>query len=130
MSTLFLELLYPDKYAEYRAGTDPNKIDCEIKFRFYYDNFKQNFNYGFGMPRSDVCCVCTEIEAKIKVEKNAAVTKGRETKLLLHKTKANVFDKKLKEFTEVSENNANTECLCFDFKQNIPFPHIPTGDVF
>ena len=80
MSTLFLELLYLDKYAEYRAGTDPNKIDCEIKFRFYYDHFKQNFNYGFGMPRSDVCCVCTEIEAKIKVEKKCSCNEGPRNK--------------------------------------------------
>ena len=24
----------------------------------------------------------------------------------------------------------DTECVCFDFKQNIPFPHLPRGDVF
>uniref|UniRef100_UPI00358DF5DA uncharacterized protein isoform X1 n=2 Tax=Myxine glutinosa TaxID=7769 RepID=UPI00358DF5DA len=128
--TLFLELLYPDKYAEYRAGTDVKKIDCEVKFRFYYDYFKQNFNYGFGRPRSDVCCECTELQAKIKVEKNAAVKKGLETKLLLHKKKAKIFYQKLNEFTKVAQENADTECLCFDFKQNISFPHIPTGDVF
>ena len=69
MYTLFLELQYPGKYAEYRAGTDVKKIDCEVKFRFYYDYFKQNFNYGFGRPRSDVCCECTELKLKSILKK-------------------------------------------------------------
>ena len=74
MYTLFLELLYPDKYAEYRAGTDVKKINCEVKFRFYYDYFKENFNYGFGRPRSDVCCECTELQAKINVTNVTAIS--------------------------------------------------------
>ena len=70
MYTLFLQLLYPDKYLEYQAGTDAKNIKCEVKYRFYYDYYKQNFNYGFGRPRFDVCCQCTEFETQIQAEKN------------------------------------------------------------
>ncbi|XP_023818369.1 uncharacterized protein LOC101155258 isoform X3 [Oryzias latipes] len=73
MYSLFLQLFYPEKYADYLTGKDVKKIDCEVKFWFYYDYFKMHFNYGFGRPRSDVCSVCSEYQAKLKVEKNAAV---------------------------------------------------------
>ena len=41
-----------------------------------------------------------------------------------------MFYAKLKELSQVARERDDTECICFDFKQNIPFPHLPTGDVF
>ena len=130
MYTLFLELCYPEKYIQYKSGVEPSKIDCEVKFRFYYDYYKANFNYGFGRPRSDVCCECTQLDAKIKVEKTPAVKRALETQKRLHKTKASVFYAKMKECRAVARSQQDTDYICFDFKQNIPFPHLPTGDVF
>ena len=69
MYTLFLQLLYPDKYLEYQAVTDAMNIKCEVKYKFYYDYYKQTFNYVFGRPRSDACCQRTAFEADIQAEK-------------------------------------------------------------
>ena len=37
---------------------------------------------------------------------------------------------KLKGLSQVARERDNTECICFHLKQNMPFPHLPTGDVF
>ena len=44
--------------------------------------------------------------------------------------KAKLFYAKLKELMQVARERDDTECICFDFKQNMPFPHLPTGGVF
>ena len=54
----------------------------------------------------------------------------RLTERRLHKQTAKVFYTKLKELSQVARERDDTECICFDFKQNVPFPHLPTGDVF
>ena len=43
---------------------------------------------------------------------------------------AKVYYAKLKELSQVARQRGDTECICFDFKQNMPFPHLPPGDVF
>ncbi|CAH1111638.1 unnamed protein product [Psylliodes chrysocephalus] len=47
----------------------------------------------------------------------------------LHIQKAEVFYKKLKEATELAKGGG-VDVLCFDYQQNLPLPHIPSGDVF
>ena len=91
MYTLFLELFYPEQYLEYKRGLDMKKVQCEVTYQFYYDYFRSNFNYGFGRLRTDVCCQCTEFDAKISAEKNTAVRKNLQSKKCLHKQKAKVF---------------------------------------
>ena len=60
MYTMFLSKHYPEYYAEYKAGKDPQKLQCDVKYRYYFNYYKENFNYGFGRPKTDICTVCTE----------------------------------------------------------------------
>ncbi|KAJ8255140.1 hypothetical protein GJAV_G00201380 [Gymnothorax javanicus] len=56
MYILFLERHFPDAYAQVQTGAvEPESVECPIKHRIYYNYFKDNFNYGFGRPRTDVC---------------------------------------------------------------------------
>ena len=130
MYIMFLEKYYPEQYAEYKAGKDFKKLTCEVKYRYYYNYYKQNFNYGFGRPRTDICTICAELEASIKLATNANAKSSLKTKLDLHKRKAKIFYRELKQKTALVKKKEDTECLCFDFKQNIPYPHLATGDVF
>ena len=130
MYAMFLSKHYPEHYAEFKAGKDPQKLQCEVKYRYYFNYYKENFNYGFGRPKTDICTVCAELEASIKLERNENAKKTLTTKLDLHKRKAKVFSKQLKEKTTLAKKKIDTECLCFNFKQNMPYPHIATGDVF
>ncbi len=96
----------------------------------YYNYFRENFGYSFGRPQTDVCLECTHLQTKIKVERNPSAKKSLETKLLVHKKKATMFYTKMKLYRALAENAENTDMLCFDFKQNVPFPYVPTSDVF
>lgn len=131
MYTMFLEDFCPKHSELYKeAGEDPQKLDCEVKYRFYYDHYRANFNYGFGRPDSDLCTICAELKTSIKLEKSSAPRRLLKNKLALHKSKAKVFYSKLLVKGKLAVEREDTECLCFDFKQNMPFPHIATGDVF
>ena len=130
MYTLLVQASYPEQHLLVQGGCDPKEVKCEIRYRFYYDYFRSHFNYGFGRPRPDVCCECSLFDAKIKVERCRATKRQLETNRRLHKQKAKMFSAKLKELSQIASDRDDTECICFDFKQNIPFPHLPTGDMF
>ena len=52
--TVFLDKCYPEHYAEYMAGKDPQKLDCEVKYGYYFYYYRENFNNGFGGPKTDI----------------------------------------------------------------------------
>ena len=83
MYTMFLSKHYPEYYTEYKAGKDPQKLQCDVKYRYYFNYYKENLNYGFGRPKTDICTVCAESEASIKLSKNMGEKKTLTTKLLL-----------------------------------------------
>ena len=130
MYTTFLEKHFPEEYLCAKAGAPVHKIKCEIKYKYYLQYFKDNFNYAFGRPRSDVCGTCTELEAKIKVEQNPAAKRSLQEDLMIHKNKAKTFYRELKRKTTLAESTLDTETISFDFKQNIPYPHLPVGEIF
>ena len=89
MYTMLLSKHYSKHYAEYKAGKDPHKLQCDVKYRYYCNYYKENFNYCFGRPKAEICAVCAELETSIKLSKN--VGEKNTTKLDLHKRKAKIF---------------------------------------
>ena len=70
MYTLFVEKCFPDIYKEMTENdVNPEKYNCPVKYKFYHDYFKENFNYGLGRPRTDVCGTCEELKVKITSQK-------------------------------------------------------------
>ena len=70
MYTLFVEKYFPDTFKKMMENNvKPEKYDCPVRYKFYYDYLKQHFNYGFGQPRTDVCGTCEELKVKIASQK-------------------------------------------------------------
>ena len=131
MYVMFVEENFPEKYREFNEkDVQPEKFDCAIKYKFYFDFFKEHFNYGFGKPRTDVCGECEELKVKIGTQKNSEIRKRLELKLKIHKKKSDWFYASLKKCTNEAIENEEKETLCFDFQQNLPFPHLPVGEIF
>ncbi len=128
---MFLQQHFPEHYLQVKNGnTEPEKLECPIRHRIYYNYFKDNFNYGFGRPRTDVCGTCAELELKVSTEKNAATSRTLQTELQLHKCKAKAYYNKLKNHTVEAEQDEEVDVLAIDFQQNIPYPHLPVGEIF
>jgi len=131
MYTLFVEKYFTNIHKEMvENDVKPEKYNCPVRYKFYYDYFKEHFNYGFGQPRTDVCGTCEELKVKITSQKNRDIRKRLETQLLLHKKRAQCFYDQLKVSTEEAKNEEHKEALCFDFEQNFPFPQLPVGEIF
>lgn len=80
------------------------------------------------MPRSDTCAKCDELEKKI--ENNDGEFRNEILKeKQLHLKQANKFHE-LKKMYSVRARTGKVDMLSFDYMQNLPLPHIPTGDVF
>ena len=92
MYVMFVEKEFPEAYKQIAEDNlQPEKIDCVVSYEYYFRYFKENFNYGFGQPRTDVCGKCEEMKVKIRCEKNRDIRKRLQTELKLHKVKAEAF---------------------------------------
>lgn len=131
MYELFLEKYYPETLSTAKTeGTDLQHLKCDVKYSFYLKHFRSNYNYLFGRPRSDICTTCEELHAKISRENNESLKTSFESELRLHKLRAKLFYNKLNFCLKEAQEREEVEVLCFDFKQNIPCPHLATSDVF
>lgn len=128
MYKLFIQKYYPNVFCDIDENTDLKKLNCEVHYETYLRYFNNNFNYRFGRPRSDVCNQCEELKAEISNEDDVNLKKILQNTLKVHEVKAASFYTKLKEAQ--AEANDELDTLCFDFKQNLPLPHLSTTDVF
>ncbi|XP_063234885.1 uncharacterized protein LOC134537892 [Bacillus rossius redtenbacheri] len=130
MYVLFLEKHYPETYLQVKGGADPKHVKCTVKYEYFLRYYQEHFNYQFGRPRSDLCAFCEEYRVKICAEKNGVVRKQMQQTLKLHKAKARKFRTSMKDASGYVQGNENAQAICFDFQQNIPFPHLQVSDVF
>ncbi|KAL5246209.1 hypothetical protein ACI65C_013617 [Semiaphis heraclei] len=106
-------------------------IKPNLSYDFYRKYFLTNFKLSFGYPRSDTCQLCDKLHNLIKVETNEELKNKLKTEKQLHLSKAEVFYTELKQKTiESKDPNNKCEVLSFDYQQNMPLPHIPSGDVY
>lgn len=67
----------------------------------------------------------------INSENNEEEKANLEVEKQIHLRKAEVFYTYLKQLSaEAKQNDSIIDVLSFDFQQNMPLPHIPSGDVF
>lgn len=128
MHKLYLQKYEPDIYA---AIQDDQQGKPQVTYDYFCRHFITKYNYSFGKPRSDTCQTCDRLDNLISAEKDAEVLKNLKTEKEVHEKKADYFYMKLKEdIAEVKMSNDQTELLAFDYQQNMPLPHVPSGDVF
>lgn len=105
------------------------ELENVVKYSFFLNYFKENFDLTFGRPQVDVCCQCESLSSKLKdplLSDNAKRNVAAE--LIIHKRRAKKFYHSLKLATE--DKNDDTVAICFDFMQNLPLPHLPVQEVF
>lgn len=125
--------LYLQKYEAdiYVAIQNDEKVKPQVTYDYFCRHFVSHYNYSFGKPRSDTCQTCDRLDNLISAEKNEELKSKLITEKEVHEKKATYFYTKMKEDTaEISKNNEEMELLAFDFQQNIPLPHVTSGDVF
>lgn len=127
--------LYLEKY-EYNFWAVYNIENREqvkpfLKYNFFGKYFNSNFNISFTYPSSDTCQTCDKLKNNIDNESNTEEKSAFELEKQIHLRKAEVFYTHLKQLSaKAKEENSEIDVLSFDFQQNMPLPHIPSGDVF
>ncbi|CAG4952528.1 unnamed protein product [Parnassius apollo] len=81
--------------------------------------FNNNYNLGFGSPRTDVCSTCILLLEKIKRESDEAQKQRLMVEHRVHKLKAKAF------FNLVREERPNLKTFSFDCEKNLPLPKTP-----
>lgn len=105
--------------------------DIKVTYGFYLNYFKENFGYAFGRPQKDVCATCEELGLKLKSNVlNDNAKRAVAAELIIHKNRSKKFYKKLNELKEECASRDDVACICFDYMQNLPLPHIPVQEVF
>jgi len=66
------------------------------------------------------------INAELNPDIKLSIVKEKE----VHQKEAEIFYTDLNHLSLEAKTNAKLEVLSFDYQQNMPFPHIPCGDVF
>ncbi|XP_025192024.1 LOW QUALITY PROTEIN: uncharacterized protein LOC112592227 [Melanaphis sacchari] len=128
MYKLYLEKNDPEVFEMIQKGE--TNIKPIVKYDYFSEYFKNNFNLTFGTPKTDTCQTCDRLKNLIDHETNLEIKRQFEVEKEVHIRKAEVFYTDLKSFVQKSKLDEEIELLSFDFQQNMPLPHIPCGDVF
>ncbi|XP_063239520.1 uncharacterized protein LOC134540614 [Bacillus rossius redtenbacheri] len=127
MYQMYLEKYEVDVHHRLKEG---QKIKPTVTYDYYYRYFRNNFNYSFGRPRTDMCKTCDILENQINGATSIEEKKRLETEKMVHITKADMFYTSTKGKIHEAENNEFTDTLCFDYQQNMPLPKVPSSDAF
>lgn len=128
MHKLYIEKYEPEVFRAMQ--NDEQIISPRVTYHYFCHHFVTKYNYSFGKPRSDTCQTCDRLKNLIDAEKNEEVKKNLLTEKELHEKKATFFYTDLKEKMNEAKNSNEIEVLVFDYQQNMPLPHVTSGDVF
>lgn len=76
------------------------------------------------------CQTCDQLHKSLHNETNVEEKSSLNIKKEVHLRKAQVFYSYLKQLSVEAKDNKSIDVLSFDFQQNMPLPHISSGDVF
>lgn len=128
MYKLFLQLHDKDTYDKLENGD----LTCKpvVKYKYYEKYMKVNFNLSFGYPRTDTCQTCDRLKVLVEHEIDPEIKQQLVVEKEVHLRKAEDFYTNLKLYCEKAKADEFVETLTFDFEQNFPLTHIPSGDVY
>ena len=117
--------LYLEKYEpELEEGQKP-----QVKEWLYRKIFNEEFNYGFGYPRSDTCEQCDLLKIGIENAQEDDECVKLQTELTTHQEKAAQGYQALRVDSQHSSGDENSIVLTFDLQQNLPVPTLTHGAV-
>lgn len=122
MYRLYLEKYEPD--LEEREGQP------QVKEWLYRKIFNEEFNIGFGYPRSDTCERCDLLKVAIESAQTEEERSGLQTELASHHEKAAQGYQSLRSDSEKCKADASSVLFTFDLQQNLPVPTLTHGPMF
>ena len=93
-----------------------------MKEWLYRTIFNEEFNYGFGYPRSDTCEQCDLLKVAIDSAQMMNVTNYRWSWRRLHKV--------TNHYAWIQKIDDDSLVLTFDLQQNLPVPTVTHGAMF
>lgn len=130
---MYLEKYEPNFWTLYNAAKcEGREITMKpvVKYAYFANYFATNYNISLAYPRSDTCQTCDQLNKSIQNKTNPEEKASLNLEKEIHLRKAQVFYTYLKELSAEAKINETMDVLSFDFQQNMPLPHIPSGDVF
>lgn len=101
------------------------ELESNIKYDFFNNFFKENFDLSFGRPQIDVCSKCEELKVKLRdPHLNDNAKRVASAELMIHKRRSNKFFKKIEEIKNICTENDTILGINIDYMQNLPLPHV------
>jgi hypothetical protein len=118
--------LYLEKYEpELVEGQRPR-----VEEWIYRKSFNEEFNYGFGYPRSDTCEQCDLLKIGINSAQEDNQRVKLQTELATHQEKSSQGYQALRTDSRKSSGTSNTLVLTFDLQQTYLYQHLPMVQCF
>ena len=83
----------------------------QIKYDFYRDYFNSHFNLSFGIPKTETCATCDELNVKINDASDPTQKERLKTEKQTHIHAAQEFYTELRACTEMARESENVGCL-------------------
>lgn len=125
---LSIAQMYVEKY-EYDPGNSNGK-QPQVKEYLYRKIFNEEFNFGFGYPRSDTCEKCDLLKVSIDAAESANDRKKFQAELAEHHEKASQGYQSLRSDTEHTKDDPESLVITFDLEQNLPVPTLTHSSMF
>lgn len=103
--------------------------------------FNNDFNIGFGYPRTDTCSACDQFLAKIEIATKTLQTDQTnevfireleqiKTQKDLHQRKADTFYRRKRDAKRRAKITPHLEAFTFDYQKNLNLPNKSTNDFY
>lgn len=107
MYKLYLEKHEPDIFQLIERGE--KNIKPVVKYHYFVEYFKTNFNLSFGTPKTDTCQTCDRLKNLIDNENTPEIKLKFEVEKEDHLKKAELFYKDLKLYVEKAKSDEEIE---------------------
>lgn len=120
-------------YRQYLEMYEPNISDGEapqVKEYLYRKIFTEEFNIGFGYPRSDTCEKCDLLKLSINIAQSENERDQKQAELAEHQEKASQGYRSLRTDSALAKDDPETLVIAFDLEQNLPVPTLTHNSMF
>lgn len=102
----------------YRAFNNSVPENLNVRFSFFHKYFTNNYNIGFGTPKTDECSTCLTFKEKLKLEQDPRARVELITSQRVHKLRAKAF------YEMLQEEKPGLATFSFDCQKNLAMPKV------
>ena len=120
-------------HRQYLEKYEPNVSSEEkpqVKEYLYRKTFMEEFNFGFGFPRSDTCKRCDLLKLSISATQSEDEREQLQAELAEHHEKASQGYLPLCTDSTRAKDDPESLVISFDLEQNLPVPALTHSPMF